>query len=127
MSNKTYIFNFAHPLTEKSMDELGKLLPDGFEIVDCRNFRWENSRHFGEQIDEILRPALPYLSGEYPVAVNLPGLSMVSGLLIARIHGVFGSFPRVLNLRREEDGTFVVDRLIDLQSVRQEAREKLRS
>ena len=120
-----YILNFSnHPFTEGSKEALRKRFRFGYEIVPLGNFKWDNQKDFCKQVDDILAPASHLLDGTKALVVNLPGLSVVSGLLLARIHGLTGGFPRILNLGRTPEGLFEVDQVIDLQGVRDEARFK---
>ena len=61
------------------------------------------------------------------ILVNLPALNTIAALLLAELHGRMGYFPPVLRWRRvEEENTsrFEVAEIINLQNIRDEARNK---
>lgn len=53
----------------------------------------------------------------------LAGMSQVSALILAIHHGDFGHFPKIFYFVRGEQGFSLVDQPIDLQSVREHARQ----
>ncbi len=62
------------------------------------------------------------VDGTSPVLVALPGLTEGAAALLAELHGRLGTFPRVLQLRRREDGTFGLAAVLDLEKLRLAAR-----
>ena len=62
-----------------------------------------------------------------PLVVNLPGLALAAGALLAELHGRMGHFPTILHLRPESSGlttAFVVAGLEHLQTLRDAARTR---
>jgi hypothetical protein len=61
-----------------------------------------------------------------PLVVNLPSLNVIAALVIAELHGRCGYFPAVLRLKPVPQTTpprFAVAEIVNLQTVRDEARQ----
>jgi hypothetical protein len=64
------------------------------------------------------------------LVVNLPGLAVVAGALLAELHGRVGHFPTVLHLRGNREGAatvYEVAELVNLETLRHEARSRRQS
>lgn len=118
------LLNFGHPL---SADTLEELKDHGVTPEEVQNIRvqLDMEQPLAPQISQIIDgiPRSPDQWATEPALVNLPGAAIAAGLVVAELHGRSGSFPRVLSLLRGEDGVFRLGQLIDLQSVRDEARK----
>lgn len=66
------------------------------------------------------------VSTDSVVTVALPGLSGLSMLLIAAIHGLTGNFPFVTPLIRQQDGSFTPGETWDVTSLRNEVARTMR-
>jgi hypothetical protein len=130
MIEMTYIINFGHRLSEKV---LGEFQP----CVEV----WVRCPYLGSEVrPEILIKSVVSeaerrlsavggrLDGTVPLIAVLPGSTEAGVLLVAELSGRTGSLPRVLSLRRQEDGTFGLfggtkqEGLLDLNRVRTAAR-----
>lgn len=52
------------------------------------------------------------------ITIAAPGLSALTLMVCATIHGLTGSFPFLQLLVRQQDGSFVPGSIVDLQSLR---------
>jgi hypothetical protein len=113
------VLNFSHPITEKQEMEIAQEVRDTVEVVDIK-VQIDFNRSLQEQAYEIVEPYVQTLLNERflirPAAFDAATLS-----LMAVIHGISGHFPRIVTFKREE-GEFVVWGILDLQTLREEAR-----
>lgn len=63
-----------------------------------------------------------HIESKDTVEIALPGLSMLTALMITSIHGITGQFPVVVTLVRQENKTYAAGESIDLQKVRDNMR-----
>jgi len=62
-----------------------------------------------------------------PLLVNLPSLNYSAAAMLAQLHGRMGYFPSILRLRPVTDSIaprFEVAEILNLQAMRERAREK---
>ncbi len=125
------IVNFAHPITEEQKNRIGELA--GRRVEQVRDV----AAQFNEEGDyetqaRTLVDAAGLSETEWqtlPLIVNLPSLNIIAALVIAEIHGRAGYFPAVLRLRPAVGGavrTFEAAEIVNLQGVRDRARERRR-
>ena len=107
MEKKTFILNFGHKLTRQVLDEL-----EPCEEVFCPLDLDLDRETMGQVVRQVQRISKEVgkkggaLDGTSPLIVALPGLTEGAVLLLAELHGRLGVFPRILRLRRQEDGTY---------------------
>ena len=115
----------GHPVTE---DQQRQLIERGFfieEVIECPAHFMNES--IVPQIDALLLNVDLTIEewNTKRIAVVPAGLSAPSIALIARIHGLCGHFPDVIWVQRSADhaGTFIIGEYIDVQSLRDAARQ----
>lgn len=91
--------------------------------------QFDHVRPFAEQVNA-LADALGLSSTQWqtePILVNLPALAPIAAVLIAELHGRMGYFPAIFRVRPVADSTppvYEVAEIINLQAVRDMARER---
>lgn len=123
----TIVINFSHPFTEAQRDDLRGMIGPDITII-------EKMPQFDLKAD--LVPQVRNLVSELDIdpedwqaraiIVNLPGLSVAAGIVLAEIHGRTGHFPVIIRMasRITDAGTeFYVAGTINLDGVRLEARQ----
>lgn len=115
----------GHPVTEERQRQL---VERGYfieEIIECPAHL--TNEPIVPQIDALLLDIGLTIEewNTKRIAILPPGLSAPSIVLIARIHGLCGHFPDVIWVQRSADhgSTFVMGEYIDLQSLRDDARQ----
>jgi len=122
------IVNFGHPITEEQLQQIACLT--GQAVAEVRNApcQFDHARPFAEQAQAVVE-SVGLSSEEWqtlPILVSLPALSVIAGLVLAELHGRMGYFPATLRLRPVEGAVpprFEVAEILDLQSVRDRARQ----
>ncbi len=114
----------THPLTDEQHEEIKKhiYVEEEIEIpVHCEPANVIT--HIQNLIDEIGLTMDEWSTRL--VVLALPGLSPLAATILAYIHGVKGGFPKILWITLHPDGgRYILGDLIDLQKVRDSAREK---
>ncbi|HFD40857.1 MAG TPA: hypothetical protein ENJ31_13525 [Anaerolineae bacterium] len=109
------IYNASgHPIRQDGVEVVGSVEIPNVNVADP-----EDVVEVATQIAEAAAPAV------YEGALlALPGMSILAAIVLARLHGLVGFWPRVAWAARE-DGRFVWSdaRVADLFALRQEARE----
>lgn len=120
------LVNFSHPVTEKQLDQIEEMIGIRPELKSVP-VQIDPSLPLQDEIDRIVNSA-GLTSEEWqtiPIIVNLPGLSVLSGGIIAELHGRMGHFPDVLRLKPTENiQGYDVAEIISLQRIRDQARMK---
>lgn len=105
--SKTFILNFGHALSPRVIEELNPCVE---VYVGYNSHPYKDPER---QVREVMGKAAAImrrhggaLDGSVPLLVVLPGFSEATALVLAEIAGRTGSLPRVLSLRRAEDGTW---------------------
>lgn len=127
-----HILNFAHPLTDLQLEQINTLLaPQTVEVVHHIPVQFNPAENFLPQLETLLSAIS--LSAEelqsLPILVNLPSLNTIAAMLLTSLHGRMGYFPSILRLRSVPNQTppvFEVAEIINLQALRDSAREKYR-
>lgn len=123
------VLNFSHPITAEQQAEIARLAGQPVERVIEVPVQLDHQAPFAPQI-VALADATGLTSGEWQtlsLVVNLPGLAVVAGALLAELHGRMGYFPTVLHLRPRNAGgvtVFEVAGLENLQALREAARTR---
>jgi hypothetical protein len=134
-----YVLNFGHPLSGAALADLATQTPATEVRVSLQvNFDEPTPAQVSRAVDraalELEKLGGARLDGTAPVAVVVHGISEVTALLLAELHGRLGVFPMLLALR--QDPVLGVFRLsshpemfggvLHLERLRQAARERRR-
>jgi hypothetical protein len=125
------ILNFAHPLTPAMLEQTAAFLSVPAEQMIERRLtvQIDRSQPITLEVAQIV-DSLGFSSEDWQTqvfVVNLPGLAIAAGTLIAEIHGRTGYFPSVLSITPVPESmtpVFQVTEVIALQTVRELARER---
>ena len=123
------VVNFSHPLTPAQIAQTEALTGQRVERVIERMPQFDHAHSFAEQTRALV-DALGLTPSEWqstPLIVIPPALNFIAVLVLAELHGRMGYFPTVARLRPMMGSTppqFEIAELINLQSVRDAAREK---
>ncbi len=124
------LINFAHPITDEQKSQIENIVNEPINIVNIPT-QLDNDADFGPQATALVDQAVEALGGPEaiqttPVVVNLPGLAPAAAAVLAELHGRMGYFPPVLRLKPVPGPVrrFEVAEVIDLQGLREQAREK---
>lgn len=123
------LLNFSHPLTAAQVSEVEQRLNRKFDqLLDVKTY-FDSGQPFAEQARTLVDGIgfTPQQWQATPLIINPPSLSVLACIVLAEIHGRMGHFPPVLRLRPVVGSVppqFEVAEILDLQSVRQHAREK---
>lgn len=122
------ILNFSHPLTPEQTAKIEELTRSKVENVVSLAIQFDHAQPFLPQLQEALKQVT--LTAEQwqtaPIVVNLPSFNYISALALAELHGRMGYFPPIIRLKPLEGALpprFEVAEVINLQSVRDEARK----
>jgi hypothetical protein len=124
-----HILNFAHPLTLEHQSKIESLSKQSITKITNIKTHLDHQQPFVEQVRSLLAE-LPFTEDEWQTErflVNLPSLNIIAATLLSELHGRMGYFPVILRLRPIADSIplqFEVAELINLQTVRDQAREK---
>lgn len=122
------ILNFSHPLTPEQTAKIEELTRSKVEDVVSLAIQFDHAQPFLPQLQEALKQVT--LTADQwqtaPIVVNLPSFNYISALALAELHGRMGYFPPIIRLKPLEGALpprFEVAEVINLQSVRDEARK----
>lgn len=122
------VLNFSHPMTKEQVGQLESLISRNVDEVIDISVQLDFDVSFTEQVRELVGSVgfsnREWSKGDF--VVNLPGLSIAAGLVLAEIHGRCGHFPKVIQMARSESGEFYVKSVLQLQAVRDLARQRRR-
>lgn len=124
------LVNFGHPVSDRDFSQLERTLGEPVAEVRQRVLQLDPAAPFTGQV----RAAVEDLQLDdttwqgQRLVVHLPGLAPAAALVLAELHGRIGGFPPVLRMRRDEPySRYVFAELLDLQGVRERARETSRT
>jgi hypothetical protein len=123
------IINFSHPLTEEQLAQIEALAGQKVERVMEIPTQLDPAVPFAPQVAE-LADKVGFSPREWqtsPILINPPSLNFIAVALLAELHGRMGYFPTIIRLRPVANATpprFEVAELINLQAVRDWAREQ---
>lgn len=123
------LINFSgHPLTEQQQTAVSQ--QKNHPITQLHNVQphFDQQLPFAPQIAAVL-DALPLTTAEWQQQRTLivpPGHAPATALLLAELHGRLGHFPQLVRIRPSADAPepYEVGEIIDLQTVRDDARAK---
>ena len=122
------LLNFSHPLTDEQLGQIEALT--GQQVAEVRDVpaQFDKGRAFPEQV-RLLVDSIELSPREWqtlPILINPPGYNFAALTLLAELHGRTGYFPAILRIREIINSTplrYEVAEIINLQTVRQAARE----
>jgi hypothetical protein len=123
------VINFSHPLTEEQLAQIEALAGQKVERVIEIPTQLDPAAPFAPQVAE-LADKVGFSPREWqtlPILINPPSLNFIAVTLLAELHGRMGYFPTIIRLRPVANATpprFEVAELINLQAVRDRAREQ---
>jgi hypothetical protein len=123
------LLNFSHPLTPEQLAAIEALTGQKVERVIPLPVHFANDQPFLPQLQRLLSriPLEPEELQTREFLINPPAHNIIALLLLAELHGQMGYFPSVVRLAPIEGATpprFQVAEVINLQSVRDNARGK---
>jgi hypothetical protein len=122
------LLNFGHPLTADQRLEIQNRI-NTIRIQEREiQVQFDPLLPFAEQCRALLASIdlTPQQWQNQPILINPPTLNVIAATLLAELHGRMGYFPPVLRLRLREGSLppqFEVAEIIDLQALRQAARQ----
>ena len=123
------LLNFTHPLPPAQIDRLAELAGRTIEGVREQMAQFDHARPFAGQVSTLV-DAMGLSSAQWQteaILVNPPALAPIAAVLIAELHGRMGYFPAIVRVRPVAGSTppvFEVAEIINLQAVRDTARER---
>jgi hypothetical protein len=123
------LLNFSHPLTPEHLSQVEALTGQPVTSVINLPAQFEPAEPFLPQMQALVGQ-VPLSADEWqtaPILINPPSLNVICALLLAELHGRMGYFPPVLRLGLRPGSLpprYQVIEILDLQSVRDEARKK---
>ena len=122
------LLNFSHPLTDDQRAQIAALA--GAPIEEVRTIRVQicQEEALASQIAAIVASA-GLSSQEWqtrPLLIIQPGYAPAAFVLLAELHGRIGHFPSLVRLRPKPGPitTYEVAELLNLQTIRDAARER---
>jgi hypothetical protein len=122
------ILNFTHPLTDEQREQIETIANTSIEEVRTIRVQINQEEPIEAQITSIV-DATGLSSEEWqtrPLLINPPGYAPAAFVLLAELHGRIGHFPSLVRLRPKPGPvtTYEVAELLNLQSIREEARRR---
>src|SRR6266852_5757371 len=126
-SIRMLILNFTHPLTPDQRAQIEVLAHISIEEVRTVPVQIDQTEPLELQIVAIVN-ATGLSSEEWqtrPLLINPPGYAPAAFVLLAELHGRIGHFPSLIRLRLRSGPvtTYEVAELLNLQAVREAARQ----
>lgn len=122
------LLNFSHPLSVAQQAQLEALTGQPIAALHDLPVQFDAQQPFEPQLSELLQrvPLSPLDWQTQPLLIVLPALNFIAALLLADLHGRMGYFPTVVRLRPVAGSTpptYEVAELLNLQAVRERARQ----
>lgn len=126
------LLNFSHPLTPEQLEQVARLVrqtgDEELRVIEISS-QVDLQQPLGPQVVRMVDSAglSPAEWQSSPLLINLPSLNHSAGVLLAELHGRMGYMPTIVRLRPIESRVptqFEVAEIIDLQRVREEARQR---
>jgi hypothetical protein len=123
------ILNFTHPLTSDQRAQIEALANTSIEDIRTIPVQINQSEPLEPQITTIV-DSIDLLSEEWQtrsLLINPPGYAPAAFVLLAELHGRIGHFPSLIRLRPVAGSTpttYEVAELLNLQTIREEARKR---
>ena len=115
----------AHPLTDEQRAEVERhayIEEEIYEPVHCNSM--DATTYIEDLFDRIGLTVEEW--NTRPIIMTLPGLAPLAANVLAYVHGIKGGFPKVLWLspHPNDKARYIVGDIVDLQAIRDNAREK---
>jgi len=123
------LLNFYHPLTPEHLAQVEALSSQAVQRVGDLPAQFDVMQPFAPQVIALV-DAAGLTATEWQtlsLLVNPPSLNVIAVTLLAELHGRMGYFPSMLRLRTAAGrvpSRFEVAEIINLQAVRERARER---
>ena len=121
------LLNFTHPLTDAQRAHIEALAGTSIEEERTIRVQIRHEEALEPQITAIVeRVGLSSLAWQTrPLLINPPGYAPAAFVLLAELHGRIGHFPSLVRLRPKSGPvpTYEIAELLNLQAVRESARE----
>ena len=123
------VLNFSHPLTDAHRSQIEEISGSKIETVYDIPVQFDEQAPFAEQI-VALADRFPVDSRTLqtePILVVMPSLNFIAVSLLAWLNGQMGYFPTILRMRPKIGAiprSYEPAEMIDLQSLREEARKR---
>ena len=123
------LLNFAHPITDAQRGQIEALAGESIAHVIDIPSQVDVQQPLAPQVTA-MADAAGLTSAQWqtePILVNPPALNFSAVTLLAELHGRMGYFPPVVRLRPVEGSLprrFEVAEILDLQALREDARQK---
>ena len=122
------ILNFTHPLTPEQRAQIEALAHTSIEEVRTIPVQIDQVEPLEGQIIAIV-DAVGLSSEEWQtrsLLINPPGYAPAAFVLLAELHGRMGHFPSLIRLRPKPGpiASYEVAELLNLQTIREEARKR---
>jgi len=123
------LLNFSHPLTPNHLAQIEALTDEQVERVIEIPSQVDPQQPLVPQVAALADQAglSPAEWQSLPILVNPPSLNFIAVVLLAELHGRCGYFPAHLRMRPVQGAIpprYEVAEVLNLQSVRDEARRK---
>ena len=126
-----FILNFSHPLTPDHLAQIETLTDES--VADVRHVpaQFDHEQPFAAQVAALADDCglAPEEWQTTPLLVVPPALNFSAVTLLAELHGRMGYFPTCIRMRPvagSRPPRYEVAELLDLQTVRDEARQRRR-
>ncbi|NWG17631.1 MAG: hypothetical protein HXY41_13475 [Chloroflexi bacterium] len=123
------LLNFAHPLTQRQLDQVAALTGSTPEQVRDVRVQFDLEQSLCPQVirllDDLGISTQQWQTGSWLIV--LPSLNYGAAVLLAELHGRMGHFPTILRLRPVAGALvteYDVAEIINLEAVRAEARAR---
>ena len=122
------LLNFSHPITDSQRAQIETLTGRPVDRIIERMPQFDDSQPLAGQIRELV-DGVGLTSAEWQgtgLLINPPGLAPAALCLLAELHGRTGYFPATIRIRPVTGAVprqFEVAEILDLQSVREVARQ----
>ncbi len=123
------LLNFSHPLPSDQLTRIVELIGQPIESAMSLPAQFDPAQPFVPQVEALIDQIrlTPEQWQTAPILVVLPSLNFIAAVVLAEPHGRMGYFPPIVRLRPVENAVpprYEVTELINLQSVRDNARKK---
>ena len=122
------LLNFSHPITANQLEQVEAMTQRKIESVIVTPCQFSQSQPFAEQIRALV-DSFEFSVQDWqtkPILITPPSYSYAALTLLAELHGRMGHFPAILRIRPVAESVppvFEVAEIINLQAVREQARE----
>lgn len=124
------LMNFGHPLTAEQIQTTEEIIGQKIARIFELHVQLDPEQSVQPQIEKLIDSISDKLNFQIePYLVNLPTFAIAAATVLAILHGRSGHFPSVLRikpLKNVHPPKFVVAEIINLQAIREKARQNRR-